>query len=124
MKIITFKHQAYCLCHEKTLARHCPNIKAALEKAATRRVLSPLLQKLIRRIETECDLFIPNDVTLQRTRAGRHQRACGAWSWRLYGTCDGIPWELGGYEPIRELIKRKRLVVTMERGSPVLDGED
>ena len=38
-------------------------------------------QRLLRRIADELGLPIPPSTVIRRTRAGRWQRSCGAWSW-------------------------------------------
>jgi len=47
-------------------------------------------------------------VTVQRTRAGRHQRAAGAWSWFVSKPGDMLGCWLGSCEPAGKIIKAHR----------------
>ena len=46
------------------------------------RIMTRLAARLRRRL-TELGLTLPETVRVERTYAGRHQRAQGAWSWQL-----------------------------------------
>ena len=68
--------------------------------------------KLLKRLRDELKLNISPGSTIERTRAGIHQRRMDAMSWFLiYGNdvkLDDIR-ELGSYETVGELLKAKKL---------------
>lgn len=59
-------------------------------------------------------LGIPYGSQIRRTNAGRVQKQAGAFSWVLVGP-DGEDLRLGGYVPVKELL-RGRLVVSRAFG--------
>lgn len=76
-----------------------------------------LLKKL-----REAGVDLPADAGVRRAYVGRHQRACGAWSWFVFSRLDPS-FSLGSQYPIRELLRRG-FVVSYEGRSIVLDPKD
>jgi hypothetical protein len=65
----------------------------------------------------------PPDLMLVRTRAGRHQRSRGAWSWHLWSTIDYTAGSIGSQWSARELIALgpTRCVVTQRNSDTHID---
>jgi hypothetical protein len=54
---------------------------------------------------------LPDNPVIRRTHAGRHQRAAGAWVWRVDNTDDILPATLvGGWDPVTYLVAQPCLV--------------
>jgi hypothetical protein len=62
----------------------------------------------------------PSNAKIHRTHAGRHQRACGAWSWVLRPKIDhdgSTYWtfpDIGSHSPASEIVKG--FVVSYHKG--------
>jgi hypothetical protein len=67
-------------------------------------------QRLVARLRA-MGVPLPDEVELVRTRAGRAQRAAGAWSWAAY-VPGGRELRLGSQAPITELLRAHRLTVS------------
>lgn len=70
---------------------------------------SRLLSRLVRRLREEHDLDLEDDLSMFRTRAGRHQRAAGAWAWFVLDSKNREV--LASQYPISELVKAPKLTV-------------
>lgn len=75
------------------------------------------LQRLTRRLADMGHAASPS--TFKRTRAGRHQRAAGAWSWSME-RLDGFG-EFGSLWSVSKLLKAARLDVRKIRGTSDYD---
>ena len=54
----------------------------------------------------------PEGLTLRRTKAGRHQRSAGAWSWFFDAPNDPHVSEIGSQWSATEILKAKHLSVS------------
>lgn len=72
---------------------------------------------------------IPRTAEVRRTRSGRHQRACGAWSWFLHnperfsGGHLGLALNVGSQERVKDLLKAKKITPSWEAGACHIDSE-
>lgn len=66
-----------------------------------------LTARLLARLRAE-GLAIPEGARVERTRAGRHQRSAGAWSWYLLDA-DGSELNIASQWPVGELVKAARI---------------
>jgi hypothetical protein len=77
-------------------------------------------ERLIERLKSECGLDIPDGSAIERTYAGRHQKAAGGWVWVLV-----TPYSrnLGSIETVTELLKSPQLDVSFDRGDTEIHGK-
>jgi hypothetical protein len=67
-------------------------------------------EKLIERCREELKLNLPEGTTIRRTKAGRHQKAAGAWSWYFWHPDHPHLINIGGYDTVKNLARAKKLV--------------
>lgn len=64
-------------------------------------------ERLIERLRTDLGISIPEDATIERTYAGRHQLASGGWSWALVGNC----MRVGSADRVSECLRADNLTI-------------
>lgn len=92
------------------------------------RKASELARKLVIRLKAAgVPLIKPDDAyRIRRTRAGRHQRSSGAWSWCLERnslTDYHMELSIGSQWPVKELLRGKFHVSIMDWGDYIIDPE-
>lgn len=75
-------------------------------------------RRLLKRIQAELGIAVPDDVTIRRTYAGRWQRSAGSYSAVLCSGSD-VLFELGLYMPVAELVRCPNLILSHEYGRVV-----
>ncbi len=83
--------------------------------------------RLLARLREECHLRIPGHAVIRRTRAGRHMKAAGAWTWFVWVETNlGSEFlNIGGLETVTKLSRCRRISVwTNEWGETEVASED
>lgn len=72
-------------------------------------------EKFFIKITEDTGIKIPKGAYIQRTYAGRHQKAAGAWISVIKSKSNRL-FEIGLYIPIRKLIKCPKLIIGYSHG--------
>jgi hypothetical protein len=59
---------------------------------------------------------LPEDATICRTYAGRHQRAAGAWTWYAWSATRGNLGGIGSHSTVNELVRAPVISATRAYG--------
>ncbi len=66
-----------------------------------------IAEQIVKKLQDRWDIKFTGKPSIHRTRAGRHQRACGAWSWYLWSDDDHNPHRgnIGSQYPAKQIAK-------------------